>query len=509
MRRNGASSVRRERSIANKRGGIPMNEFSIKRLAECFLTMETNLGLLDESTYGREARLAWEVSRVPVYSELRRRLASQGVSHVAKTPLWKMSFRRRLEFMGSVLLSLVRLNWIRAPRGRRWLVFQHPRLRLHPDGLHEDIYTDDFVSNLKPDDVNVLVDRCDRAHAQSRRFCVWHNDMTTLLRAVLTFAGWVRFWENQRSICLMLCAVQAQIRDRFGLNLEVHSMVRRRYVDVVRSRIAYGFLLYWLSPAVVLVVVSYGRPALILACKSRNIPVIEMQHGVMTKQHLGYSFARPSARPLAFPDVFLAFGRYWVDSVDLPIERTCQFVIGWPHLTDKLGRLSRVKKSQMVFLSQGPSGTAIARFALAMTDHVPASVRLIYKLHPGEWRAWRRMYPELVAANERGLIDVIEGDSPPLHDILAESRWQIGVNSTALFEGLALHCQTFILNLPGHEYMDDLLARGYATLVSHPQDLDLCYEAPPVDSAYMFDPNWRRNLLEFLDSCPYGRSSTR
>jgi hypothetical protein len=38
-------------------------------------------------------------------------------------------------------------------------------------------------------------------------------------------------------------------------------------------------------------------------------------------------------------------------------------------------------------------------------------------------------------------LEVVVGDTPSLYQLMAESKWQIGVNSTALFEGMMFLCK--------------------------------------------------------------------
>ena len=60
-----------------------------------------------------------------------------------------------------------------------------------------------------------------------------------------------------------------------------------------------------------------------------------------------------------------------------------------------------------------------------------------------------------------------------LYHLFAESTIQIGVSSTAIFEGLTYGLQTFILDAPGSSYFDRLLETGFVHKVSTVDDLFL------------------------------------
>lgn len=56
-------------------------------------------------------------------------------------------------------------------------------------------------------------------------------------------------------------------------------------------------------------------------------------------------------------------------------------------------------------------------------------------------------------------------------DLLATATYQVGVSTTALFEGMALGCRTAVADLPGHEYLDPAIAKGHALLMRDPEEL--------------------------------------
>ena len=58
---------------------------------------------------------------------------------------------------------------------------------------------------------------------------------------------------------------------------------------------------------------------------------------------------------------------------------------------------------------------------------------------------------------------------------MSESKIQIGVFSTALYEGVGLCCNTFLYNLNGLEYMKDLIDSGHAKVLSSDTDVSSIY----------------------------------
>ena len=48
---------------------------------------------------------------------------------------------------------------------------------------------------------------------------------------------------------------------------------------------------------------------------------------------------------------------------------------------------------------------------------------------------------------------------------------QIGAFSTAIYEGLAFNCKTFIIDVPGVEYLDDLIDKNIVKKVKSSEEL--------------------------------------
>lgn len=108
---------------------------------------------------------------------------------------------------------------------------------------------------------------------------------------------------------------------------------------------------------------------------------------------------------------------------------------------------------------------------------------ILYKLHPGEFARWQD-YESLCKLAEQPNVRIVKEGN--LYELLAGAGYQIGVFSTAVYEGIGFGCRTLLLDLPGVEYMADLVDQGLATLVRDPDELRAALECngPLAD----FDP---------------------
>lgn len=118
-----------------------------------------------------------------------------------------------------------------------------------------------------------------------------------------------------------------------------------------------------------------------------------------------------------------------------------------------------MKKSQILFLSQGRIGNFVSKFAVYFAQNAKG-FDIMYKLHPTEIEGWREKYPGL---KESG-VTVIEDSTTSTHELFAESYSQVGVLSTVLFEGLAHGLRIFLIELPGVEHMKYLVEKALPQL---------------------------------------------
>jgi hypothetical protein len=125
-----------------------------------------------------------------------------------------------------------------------------------------------------------------------------------------------------------------------------------------------------------------------------------------------------------------------------------------------------LKKNQAVFLSQGTIGAELIHTAEAVAKQHP-DIEVLYRLHPSE-RPDDYTIPDNVQLSTGG----------STLDLLATATYQVGVSTTALFEGMALGCRTAVAHLPGHEYLEPAVAKGHALLMHDPAQLT---QAPLCD----------------------------
>jgi len=432
-----------------------MANYSIKDICNDFWKLERELNLFENKVSGI---YFWELVRLEVYNSIINTILPYGNAHTVKLKL-----RDKIKAIPMYAFNSFTKSALKRTR-KEILIFDHPR-KVLVNNQYIDIYTNHLVKELEGK-CNYEIFESDylRKHWTNRdeanRYYLDCFYLYTLKDRLLTKV-YVSTGEDQ-----LLKKVEDSIYRLFNCRVNLKPIIISRIKDFKLRYSLYDRILKLKRPKKIYLVVSYGYHALIAAAKDNGIETIEIQHGTITKYHLGYSFPNVEKEKVHyFPDNLYLFGEYWGRNVIMPLEEEGKKIYGFPYLKSKINTYLSTEKNkrQVLFLSQGTIGKQLSEIAFNFATHFKEH-QVIYKLHPGEYDRWKTEYPALVNSIKLNNFEVIDNGDIDLYKLQAKSEYQVGVNSTAIFEGLMFSCKTILINLPGIEYMEDLINEGYAIL---------------------------------------------
>lgn len=457
--------------------------YKLSDINQAFREIETKLNLFERQIGGC---YYWDYLRYPCYIDL---LTHHGLfpAHTEQTFLYRIN--KRVKQLTNLARFSRRRSCFSAPQAD-YVFFGHPRRKLERDGHYWDIYCDPIVENLS--ERHVVLERAYEHgppyHFQpAKTVNLWYLDAIQL--SALLRKRWKHVSLTQ-SECTDLRILAKYFQEDLGTPiafedkvtnlLGTRDLVCRSYVELLKR----------MTPRIVFLVVSAGQEHVIEACRSLRIPSVELQHGAPSKNKLNYDYA-DSAGKHYFPDYVFVFGRYWIDNVNWPVERKNILVMGYPYLEGKLEKYRNISKNdQLLVISQPTIGKELSNFIIRLRE-LHQHIAIMFKLHPVEVIGWRKRYGHLVDAG----VKVIDSNDPDLYLLQAQSRWQIGVYSTALYEGCAFGCRTFLVQLPGVEYMTDFVDRGLAKVVNAPEEVELHEFDSLIDRSEIFARDWQSNWV--------------
>lgn len=420
---------------------------SVEKLCEMFLQLENEFDLLDIEIQGVKV---WQYMRMQIYYTIAEKSGVFQTPHAQKQTIYGrlkklLTYTKGLIFYNPFLIFNQNVDEI---------VIDHPRHK-YIDGQNIDIYSHYYLDDLRKREINYLVlDRpfLDQFHAKTNTDNRKFLDTLILMSALRAKLFPVRLNVDEINL---IKKIGVALKRKFDINIDLLSIFTVAITKFQSNYTMYHYLFTKLNPRKLVIVVSYAYGDAIKAAKDMGIETVEIQHGTFSRYHLGYSFPGRIGSLDYFPDKFMAWGEYWKNLNVIPLSKKDILINGFTHFNsfrEMYKDLAR-KKNQVLVLSQGALGPQIADKILEQIDSLKGC-SLVYKLHPGEYSRWKE-YASLVKLSKLPNVKIVKDED--IYKLFAESSYQIGVFSTALYEGLGFDCKTILLELAGIEYMIDLI----------------------------------------------------
>lgn len=439
----------------------------------------------------------WQLIRMYLYYEITRKTNVFESAQQSSLSLFD-KINSFLPFLKNSILS----NPLSGKENVEVLIFDHPRKVIFEDE-YQDIYSYFLKDTLNQYGKSFetiespYLNQHFRNKSNIKENNVKFNDRILLGSFIhkTRNRGKLPFTEDEKQL---INTVKEEIETAFKIEIDLFRIMEDHILNFQYDYKKYIELLQRKNPKVVFLVVAYENKALVAACKKMNIEIIELQHGTISPYHLGYSYPENTRKFDGeikeieyFPDKILSFGDYWKNACPFPIDSENIISMGFPYFEensktymeiaeDKNSEEENNQKTedkQILFISQGVIGKYLSELAyetaLSINENNDSqNFKFIYKLHPGEYGTWKENYNYLTkAVNEFNYFNVIDKSEPPLYELFAKSHCQIGAFSTAIYEGLAFNCKTFIIDVPGVEYLDDLIDRDIVKKVKSSEEL--------------------------------------
>lgn len=430
-----------------------------EELSERFFQFEQRHDLLNQRIW--KVRY-WEIFRFSLHRQLLQKFdiyEQKGAPHPSSV---KSAYRK----IKAIAVSLFRYNPFFA-RPADILFFYLSRKVKREDGSFEEIYSEIFRRNC-PKTTAAL----DLYISSSESKPIRTDNLLMVDGIVLVAniaANLIRplFFSIRRKIKEILKLATTEFNVSFE---DQATILTKRLIAHRFSEALFKVMLRKIQPKVCVVVCAYDKMSFIGAAKKLGIPTIEIQHGTISRYHLGYSYPGAPGSLSYFPDYFFSFGTFWHSMADLPIPADRIRPIGFFELERKLEKDAEQKaeRRSILIISQWISSERFVELAIRIADLLAEEKRTVYlKLHPSEGSDWRTRFPQLI----RSRVIVIDSKGVDIYELFRTSEFQVGVFSTALYEGLAFGLKTILMNWPGVEYMEQVLQRQLASLASSAEEV--------------------------------------
>lgn len=277
------------------------------------------------------------------------------------------------------------------------------------------------------------------------------------------------------------------------------------------------FILRFVKPKAALFVYSASSMGYIRAFKEREIPVIEMQHGIINKEHNAYNIYSDFGN-LFFPDYMFTYGdleKRVFDSNNYFIEKDKVYPIGY-YFLDKCKQsyvpdfeyrnaLKEKYRKIIVFSHQEIFEVAALDFIRQIAENDESIVFLIFP-----------RYPEKFALKDNLPANVIIEKKLNIYQGLLIADIHSTVNSTCVMESLFFGVPNLLLNYKGYamDYYSEILSNENHTIYANSpgEFLDYIKDNKFLDeveivkySETLFKTNFENNLNETINEIINGK----
>ena len=433
----------------------------VRNLAKRFMNFEKEHDLFKLQV---EGVYFWKLIRGRVYTNIQKEIGIvREKSYTVPTRL----FGRIKNILAYCAAAAV--NAFKPIRKAEILILNHPR-KVICEGEYKDIYTDWLIRGLRDNDRDYLV--LDTPLNWNNHPMKPDNKTRKIENFSIVKKVFYKYFSSSRLERGSNIEVLSQrLIDAFAADGDV---AKEAFSQIKLFQIDFRYytkLLRKIQPKKIWVVIGYAHHGMIAAAQELGITVEEVQHGLISLQHMNYSFGGIKDIPY-FPDRMCLFGRLWYNICDLPLDVSRIDYYRHPIRNNIPTEREEAGNKKILFLSQPTIAKSIFAFIeeMAMSQHFK-DYEIIVKLHPSEYHIWKQHYRELLVLKKQGIVQVVDSHDISLYDLFRRINTVIAVASTSFFEALYFGCDSYLLHVPGIEWMESIKARPYMRQISSVGDL--------------------------------------
>ena len=430
---------------------------NLKELVETFIIFEENNNLFDLKTSGENY---WHYIRLEIFNIIANEKFEFG--NLDQTGKSKISKIRTYFFnLAKILLKQPLLNLKR----KDILIFNHSRRKLI-DGYYTCIYTDYILEHLKHSYYVFELPHQFRHLEPIKTQNIKYLELIHLMCSIKILFNKKLIYDADMLEVNQLGREIAHVFNLKPENLNFEKILKDNLLFVIESKKYYRKIIDKIKPKLIIEVNHYQNTIISVneIAKERGIKTVELQHGTMGKYFIPYNFHKKQNLP-GFPEEIWLFGAFWKNYSSFPINNESLKEVGFPYLERMYDKfISSIKpnnKKIILFLSQWNIGNALSSIAVRLNKLINKQEYEIYfKMHPAEENIYKQKYANLIESD----ITLISSNNKNMYYYFNIASYQVGVYSTALFEGLRYGLKTFIFKTYGHEQMEKIYKNGYAKL---------------------------------------------
>lgn len=453
------------------------NEKTVNELNDKFFEIEKKFNLFEVEIDGI---YFWKLIRINLFNEI---LAAYG--HYNRRD------RKRQGFFNSyyrLILNAWKFSVFNSKNKVDIVFFENPRKVQITQNDYIDPYTHFYIKKLLfSKKIEILDEGFNGLHYEPttkfRKFTesIWFD---LIYKNYIKFFN-VKFTDSENKLIEHLSEI---VNLNFQLTISLKKITSLELQKFRLQFVKYSTYFKQRCPSQIYLVCSYGKEGLIHAAKSLGIEVIELQHGLISEYHKGYSYQGKSEIKY-FPDKILLFGDYWNDSSSLPLKTNSISVVGYEYFNKMASKYFQKEKrlKTVLVISQPSLGNSLLVKTIELANE-NKNYHFIFRLHPKERTTFLKY--QYTLSEEIRRLKNFEFDfcEKIIYESLASVEYLIGVSSTSVFEALAFDIKIILINIAASNSMSFLIDNEYVHLFDLNDKIDFSElrDLKKIDLSYLF-----------------------
>ena len=411
----------------------------MKKITELILELENEYNLLEWKIDGV---FAWQSARGIIYEKMLGLVASKGYHYQTirkSSPTNLIKVFRRLFF--NITIQNPYLHF----KKKEVLVFESGRYE-YQDNEYIDIYTEYICTNILSENTTLERYSCfsvtnNQPNNKNKKLGP-HIDFIIFLSKLMKYFVKHEFTLEEN---VAIGKVEDRIFNRFGIDIDINNILHNEIKRFKSEYVLYLLLFKIKRSKKVYLVSAVQKAPLISAAKKCNNIVIELQHGLLSRHGIIGNYPYTTEDSLEyFPDYFALWTKPRLQNAKLPISNKFIIEVENMHLMNSLLKTnSTLKKSNQILIISGPyTASELFKYVMSNINDMTNWI-FVVKLHPVENIEY---FNSIFDKNIMGLSNLIFiQNEKPIYDLFQQSKYVIGVNSTALFEAKYFGCDAYYL----------------------------------------------------------------
>ncbi|MGQ7945282.1 capsular polysaccharide export protein, LipB/KpsS family [Flavobacterium sp. WC2509] len=309
----------------------------------------------------------------------------------------------------------------------------------------------------------------------------WYYD-NTLFDPIFIFRKVFNFFFKTQDYSDLVSLITSEHENSKIGNEEINNIV----IDFKIDYAFYYFILKWKKVKAVFITQNGIQKGLFAAAKKCNIPVIEVQHGIIDEGHLAYNYNKTISyddHRIYMPTYYFSFSDFWIEKLNIPVKKI--FSMGNSFFYNDQDTKIALKDSSaqgLLVASSDVFGENLKNLVLEFANR-RNETKVYFKLHPNQFSE-KQYYVDQFANFENVKVYTNEKS---LYELLEISKAILLIQSTALYEAYHLKIRGIIYKKQTYTRHSHVFELPNISLVDNVDELVKAFETEFVDDVLKKD----------------------